>query len=271
MRCELTTLDAQRDKRTIGIRSRAQNSSALQCWRRISQLRSVNLENTDVHSRYLFVMVSQSGRSIGILNLERGAPAGASPPPTRPGSLLNPSTFNFPIIAETVTGACVENVVRGDPGLEPAYVAAARRLVERGAVAISSTCGFSIRHQQAVAASVDVPVAMSSLLRYCCKSRFSPMTKILRAAAATFAYNMRGTSRPHAKFIGDFGNAIEVIRISDRSLLSVFAKNLEPCNFRLLQQNPPFADVAPSSPPGRQNRCINVRFDALWRRVARRR
>ena len=63
------------------------------------------------------------------------------------------------------------------------------------------------------------------------------MTKILRAAGATFAYNMRGTSRPHAKFIGYFGNAIEVIRISDRSLLSVFAKNLEPCNFRLLQHN----------------------------------
>ena len=41
------------------------------------------------------------------------------------------------------------------------------------------------------------------------------------------------------KFTADFGNAIEVIRISDRSLLSVFAKNLEPCNFRLLQHNRP--------------------------------
>ena len=78
--------------------------------------------------------------------------------------------------------------------------------------------------------------------RYCCKSRFSPMTKILRAAGATFAHNMRGTSRPHAKFTGDFGNAIEVIRITDRSLLSVFAKNLEPYNFRLLQHNRPLAE-----------------------------
>ena len=80
---------------------------------------------------------------------------------------------------------------------------------------------------------------MSAAGRYCCKSRFSPMTKILRAVGATFAYKMRGTSRPHAKFTGDFGSAIEVIRISDRSLLSVFAKNLEPCNFRLLQHNRP--------------------------------
>src|SRR6476646_6717750 len=85
---------------------------------------------------------------------------------------------------------------------------------------------------------------MAAYGRYCCKSRFSPMTKILRAVGATFAYKMRGTSRPHAKFAGDFGNAIEVIRISDRSLLSVFAKNLEPCNFRLLQHNRPEAEVA---------------------------
>jgi hypothetical protein len=66
--------------------------------------------------------------------------------------MVNPATFEFPVISETVTGAWVENVVRGDPALEPAYIAAARRLVERGAIAISSNCGFSIRHQPAVAA-----------------------------------------------------------------------------------------------------------------------
>jgi hypothetical protein len=84
---------------------------------------------------------------------------------------------------------------------------------------------------------------MSVSGRYCCKSRFSPMTKILRAAGATFAYKMRGTSRPHAKFTGDFANAIEVIRISGRSLRSVLAKNLEPRNFRLLQHNRPITSV----------------------------
>lgn len=103
-------------------------------------------------------------RSLGILHLERGLPPGATLPVPAPGSMLNPATFDFPIISETVAGAWVENVVRGDPALEPAFIAAARRLVERGAVAISSTCGFSVRHQPAVAASVDVPVVMSSLL-----------------------------------------------------------------------------------------------------------
>ncbi|WP_245452510.1 hypothetical protein [Bradyrhizobium forestalis] len=102
--------------------------------------------------------------SLGILHLERGLPPGAKPPTPVPGSMLNPATFDFPTIVETVVGAWVENVVRGDPALEPAFIAAARRLVERGAVAISSTCGFSIRHQSAIAASVNVPVVTSSLL-----------------------------------------------------------------------------------------------------------
>lgn len=109
-------------------------------------------------------MTSHTVRSLGILHLERGLPPGTKPPTPAAGSILNPATFDFATISETVAGAWVENVVRGDPALEPAFIAAARRLVERGAVAITSTCGFSIRHQGAVAASVNVPVAMSSLL-----------------------------------------------------------------------------------------------------------
>lgn len=111
-----------------------------------------------------YFMTSRTTRSLGILTLERGVPPGGKPPTPAPGSILNPSSFEFPAIQEIVAGAWVENVVSGDPALEPAYIAAANRLVERGAVAISSTCGFSIRHQSAVAAAVKVPVVMSSLI-----------------------------------------------------------------------------------------------------------
>ncbi|MCK1452023.1 hypothetical protein IVB36_14255 [Bradyrhizobium sp. 35] len=109
-------------------------------------------------------MASPSQRSLGILNLERGMSPGATPRAPLPGSLMNPTTYNFPVISETVEGAWADRVIRGDPALEPAYIEAARRLVERGAVVISSNCGFSIRHQVAVAESVNVPVVMSSLL-----------------------------------------------------------------------------------------------------------
>ncbi|MBM7487790.1 hypothetical protein ACVWWI_006655 [Bradyrhizobium sp. USDA 3686] len=109
-------------------------------------------------------MSSQTPHLLGILNLERGGLPSGSPPKSPIGELLNPETFDFPIISETVEGAWADVVVRGEPALEPAYIAAAKKLVQRGAVAISANCGFSIRHQAAVAAAVNVPVVLSSLL-----------------------------------------------------------------------------------------------------------
>lgn len=114
--------------------------------------------------RYISCMTSHTPPSLGILNLERGLQPGAPLPAPRPSSLMNPATHDFPVIVETVEGAWAENVIRGDPALEPACIAAAQRLVERGAIAISANCGFFIRHQAAVAASVGVPVVMSALL-----------------------------------------------------------------------------------------------------------
>lgn len=102
-------------------------------------------------------------RSLGIMCIEWAEP-GSNLLQPEPGSMLSPATYDFPIITETITGAWAEDVIRGNPGLESAYVAAARRLVDRGAVAITADCGFSVRHQQAVAKSVDVPVSTSSLL-----------------------------------------------------------------------------------------------------------
>ncbi|WP_188394065.1 hypothetical protein [Mesorhizobium sp. SARCC-RB16n] len=101
-------------------------------------------------------------RSLGILNLERGALAGESASDEAIEAFKE--RLPFPVIAETVEGAWADNVIQGDPALEPAYIAAARRLVARGAVAISANCGYSVRHQAAVAAAVKVPVAATSLV-----------------------------------------------------------------------------------------------------------
>lgn len=132
--------------------------------RTISALLRLRLKQIGLRHRYDLAMTSQTLPPLGVLCLERGSLPGSAPPTAPAGSMRSSATFDFPIITETVPGAWVENVVRGDPALEPAFVAAARHLLEQGAVAISSTCGFSIRHQAAVAASVNVPVAMSSLL-----------------------------------------------------------------------------------------------------------
>jgi hypothetical protein len=109
-------------------------------------------------------MTSQAPRSLGVLNLERGLPPGTPAPKPGPGSMLDPATFDFPVISEIVPGAWWEIVMRRDPALVPAVIAAAQRLVERGAVAVSANCGFFVCYQAAVAASVNVPVALSSLL-----------------------------------------------------------------------------------------------------------
>ena len=43
--------------------------------------------------------------------------------------------------------------------------------------------------------------------------------------------------------MGDFGSATEAMRIIDLFALQVFAKNFDRCNFRVLQHNPPTADI----------------------------
>jgi hypothetical protein len=80
------------------------------------------------------------------------------------GNLSYPDTFTFPVITQAVLGAWVSNVVPGDPRVEPAFVATARSLVRHGAVALTTNCGFAIRHQRAIASAVSVPVATSALL-----------------------------------------------------------------------------------------------------------
>ncbi|MCA0004085.1 MULTISPECIES: hypothetical protein [unclassified Mesorhizobium] len=109
-------------------------------------------------------MTSQIESCLGILGLEPALPPGVTPPAPPSGSLFSSATFDFPVISETVEGAWADVVMLGEPALQPAFVTAARRLVERGAVVITSDCGSAVRHQAAVAAAVSVPVVMSSLL-----------------------------------------------------------------------------------------------------------
>lgn len=88
-------------------------------------------------------MTSQAEPSSGVLLLERRGQLVQPNPTPLAGSVTNQATFNCPVISETIEGAWVENVVRGDSSLERPYIVATRRLVDRGAVAITSDCGFT--------------------------------------------------------------------------------------------------------------------------------
>lgn len=72
----------------------------------------------------------------------------------------------MPVVHRVVAGAQPQRVVReGDPALLAPFVEAARQLVEEGARAITTSCGFLVQFQAALQAAVPVPVWSSSLLK----------------------------------------------------------------------------------------------------------
>jgi hypothetical protein len=96
---------------------------------------------------------------IGLLRLETRFP--------RPvGDVGNPNGLGFPVRTEVVRGATASRAVHGgSTGLLRPFVAAGRRLVDAGAVAIGTSCGFLVPLQRELAAALPVPVATSALLQ----------------------------------------------------------------------------------------------------------
>jgi len=99
------------------------------------------------------------GAPLGILMLEARFPR-------IPGDMGNGATWPFPVLFRVVRGASPEKVVLlGAKGLLPDFIAAARDLVDLGAEAITTNCGFLSLFQAELAAAVAVPVATSSLMQ----------------------------------------------------------------------------------------------------------
>jgi hypothetical protein len=97
-----------------------------------------------------------------------------------PGDIGHPATFEragIPVAFDVVRGATPGRVVQpitadtedavGDPATPPwlaGFVAAARGLEARGAVLVTTSCGFLAAHQQALQLASSVPLLSSSLL-----------------------------------------------------------------------------------------------------------
>jgi hypothetical protein len=82
------------------------------------------------------------------------------------GDVGNPRSFVLPVRHRVVAGASPQRVVReGDPALLQPFIDTARQLVDEGARAITTSCGFLIQFQQALQDALPVPVWTSSLLK----------------------------------------------------------------------------------------------------------
>jgi hypothetical protein len=99
------------------------------------------------------------GAPLGILMLEARFPRIL-------GDMGNALTWSFPVLYRVVRGATPERVVlQGAEGLLPDFLAAAADLVDLGAEAITTNCGFLSLFQRELAAHIRVPVATSALIQ----------------------------------------------------------------------------------------------------------
>lgn len=86
--------------------------------------------------------------------------------PFVPGDLNNANTFGFPVRYETVPGASGASVLRGSgSAFADLMVAAAAKLEAEGVRAITGNCGFMVEYQDYVAARVNIPVFLTSLVQ----------------------------------------------------------------------------------------------------------
>ena len=108
------------------------------------------------------------GAAVGILMLDARFPRVL-------GDMGNGDTWPFPVLYEVVRGATPERVVqRRAAGLDGAFLDAARRLVDRGAGALTTVCGFLSLFQSELAAHAGVPVASSTLIQVPALDRMLP-------------------------------------------------------------------------------------------------
>lgn len=83
-----------------------------------------------------------------------------------PGHIKNHHTFDFPVVYKVIDGATPAVVVRDKcADLLPRFIAAAKELEAMGVKAITGSCGFMALLQDKIAAEVNIPVYISSVMQ----------------------------------------------------------------------------------------------------------
>lgn len=101
---------------------------------------------------------TSSGEAIGVLLLDAFTPF-------IPGDVANATTYDFPVRFKKVEGLTTRRALRKDPTAFEPLLAAAEELTGQGVRAITGDCGFLALHQRKLAAMMEVPVFLSSLLQ----------------------------------------------------------------------------------------------------------
>ena len=101
---------------------------------------------------------SIAGHAIGIVHLEVWYPL-------VPGNVVNATTYNFPVRYKALRGATIPRILRADPELLDLIIEAGHELEQEGARAMVGACGYFANYQREVAAALDIPVFLSSLLQ----------------------------------------------------------------------------------------------------------
>jgi hypothetical protein len=120
--------------------------------------------------------------------------------PGFPGDVRNASAYPFPIQYEIAEGVDILALVHGEdksPCLEPIQ-RAAKKLERMGCRAIAAECGYFAYFQRQIAAHVDVPVFMSSLLQVPWAQRLIAPNQVVGILAA----RMKQLTDVHLEAVG---------------------------------------------------------------------
>lgn len=86
--------------------------------------------------------------------------------PFPPGDVGNAWSYDYPVLYETVYDVTIDSLInKGDRSMVAEVIAAAKKLQDYGVKAITSDCGYMLYFQEEIAAALDVPVMLSSLLQ----------------------------------------------------------------------------------------------------------
>lgn len=118
-----------------------------------------SFDNRTVRGKTLSIpRQSIAGHAIGIVVLETWYPL-------LPGNVANATTFDFPVRYKILREATVERIMRADPALVDMIIEAGHEFEQEGVRAMVGACGYFANYQRDVAAALDIPVFLSSLLQ----------------------------------------------------------------------------------------------------------